>query len=146
MRLGTKIQSNSRIQFASNQSKLVPRKLDLGPSGLGLTFYYWSNLFVLFFSNWDLSNYTASHITHGTVGMLSVSRGAPTWFCLHCSLSVLLECPLWVQMHPGDYVLIIFRSVLVGCWENIWLSIRLLITYLIIDWFVFYHIHNLPMY
>jgi len=32
MRLGTKVQSNSRIQFASNQSKLVPRKLDPGPS------------------------------------------------------------------------------------------------------------------
>jgi hypothetical protein len=32
MRLGTKVQSNSRIQFASNQSKLVPRELDLGPS------------------------------------------------------------------------------------------------------------------
>jgi hypothetical protein len=31
-RLGTKVQSNSRIQFASNQSKLVPRKLDSGPS------------------------------------------------------------------------------------------------------------------
>jgi hypothetical protein len=29
--LGTKVQSNSRIQFASNQSKLVPRKLDPGP-------------------------------------------------------------------------------------------------------------------
>jgi hypothetical protein len=28
IRLGTKLQSNSRIQFASNQSKLVPRKLD----------------------------------------------------------------------------------------------------------------------
>jgi hypothetical protein len=26
--LRTKLQSNSRIQFASNQSKLVPRKLD----------------------------------------------------------------------------------------------------------------------
>jgi hypothetical protein len=32
MRLGTMVQSNSRIQFASNQSKLVPRKLDPGPS------------------------------------------------------------------------------------------------------------------
>jgi hypothetical protein len=32
IRLGTKVQSNSRIQFASNQSKLVPRKLDPGPS------------------------------------------------------------------------------------------------------------------
>jgi len=29
---GTKAQSNSRIQFASNQFKLVPRKLDPGPS------------------------------------------------------------------------------------------------------------------
>jgi hypothetical protein len=28
MRLGTKVQANSKIQFASNQSKLVPRKLD----------------------------------------------------------------------------------------------------------------------
>jgi hypothetical protein len=28
----TKVQSNSEIQFASNQSKLVFRKLDLGPS------------------------------------------------------------------------------------------------------------------
>jgi hypothetical protein len=28
VRLGTKVQSNSRIRFASNQSKLVPRKLD----------------------------------------------------------------------------------------------------------------------
>jgi hypothetical protein len=27
----TKVQSNSRIQFASNESKLVPRKLDNGP-------------------------------------------------------------------------------------------------------------------
>jgi hypothetical protein len=36
-RLGTKVQSNSRIQFASNQSKLVPRKLDPGPlSKVGL--------------------------------------------------------------------------------------------------------------
>jgi hypothetical protein len=32
MRLRTKVESNSRIQFASNQSKLVPRKLDSGPS------------------------------------------------------------------------------------------------------------------
>jgi hypothetical protein len=32
MRLGTKVLSNSRIQFASNESKLVPRKLDPGPS------------------------------------------------------------------------------------------------------------------
>jgi hypothetical protein len=32
IRLGTKEQSNSRTQFASNWSKLVPRKLDLGPS------------------------------------------------------------------------------------------------------------------
>jgi hypothetical protein len=32
IRLGTKVQSNSRIQSASNQSKLVPRKLDPGPS------------------------------------------------------------------------------------------------------------------
>jgi hypothetical protein len=31
VRLGTRVQSNSRIQFASNQSKLVPRKLDPGP-------------------------------------------------------------------------------------------------------------------
>jgi len=37
IRLGTKVQSNSRIQFASNQSKLVPRKLDSGPlSKVGL--------------------------------------------------------------------------------------------------------------
>jgi hypothetical protein len=28
VRLDTKVQSNSRIQFASNQSELVPRKLD----------------------------------------------------------------------------------------------------------------------
>jgi len=35
--IGTKVQSNSRIQFASNQSKLVPRKLDSGPrSKVGL--------------------------------------------------------------------------------------------------------------
>jgi len=27
-----KVQSNSRIQFDSNQSKLVPKKLDPGPS------------------------------------------------------------------------------------------------------------------
>jgi len=49
-----------------------------------------------------------------------------TWFCYSCSLLVLLECPprvrMWVQMHPGDFVLVMFRSVLVGCWENIWLS------------------------
>jgi len=31
IRLGTKVQSNLRIQFASNQSKLVPRKLDMDP-------------------------------------------------------------------------------------------------------------------
>jgi hypothetical protein len=30
--LKTKVKSNSRIQFASIQSKLVPRKLDPGPS------------------------------------------------------------------------------------------------------------------
>jgi len=37
IRLGTKVQSNSRIQFASNQSKWVPRKLDAGPlSKVGL--------------------------------------------------------------------------------------------------------------
>ncbi len=29
---GPKVHSNSRIQFVSNQSKLVPRKLDPGPS------------------------------------------------------------------------------------------------------------------
>jgi hypothetical protein len=32
IRLETKVQANSRIQFASNQSKLVPRKLDPGSS------------------------------------------------------------------------------------------------------------------
>jgi hypothetical protein len=33
MRPGTKVECNSRIQFASNESKLVPRKLDpAGPS------------------------------------------------------------------------------------------------------------------
>jgi hypothetical protein len=32
MRLGTKVQSNSRIQYASNQTTLVPRKLDPGSS------------------------------------------------------------------------------------------------------------------
>jgi hypothetical protein len=32
IRLGTKVHSKSRIQFASNQSKLVPRKLEPGPS------------------------------------------------------------------------------------------------------------------
>jgi hypothetical protein len=32
IRLGTKVQSNSRIQLASNQFKSVPRKLDPGPS------------------------------------------------------------------------------------------------------------------
>jgi hypothetical protein len=37
MRLGTKVESNSRIQFASNQSKLAPRKLDPEPlSKVGL--------------------------------------------------------------------------------------------------------------
>jgi hypothetical protein len=44
IRLGIKVQSNSRIQFVSNQSKLAPSKLDpclksasntLGVSGLG---------------------------------------------------------------------------------------------------------------
>jgi len=40
--LGTKIQSSSRIQFASNQSKLVPRKLDPGPSSkVGLSYHLW---------------------------------------------------------------------------------------------------------
>jgi hypothetical protein len=38
MRLGNKVESNSRIQFVSNQSKLVPRKLDPQPlSKVGLT-------------------------------------------------------------------------------------------------------------
>jgi hypothetical protein len=32
IKLGTKVWSNSRIQFASNQFTLVPRKLDPGPS------------------------------------------------------------------------------------------------------------------
>jgi hypothetical protein len=37
MRPGTKVECNSRIQFASNESKLVPRKLDLRPwSKVGL--------------------------------------------------------------------------------------------------------------
>jgi hypothetical protein len=31
IRLGAKVQSNSRIQFDSNQAKLVPRKLDPEP-------------------------------------------------------------------------------------------------------------------
>ncbi len=40
IRLATKIQSNSRIQFASNQSKLVPRKLDPGPSSkVGINYH-----------------------------------------------------------------------------------------------------------
>jgi hypothetical protein len=30
-KLGSKTRSNSRIQFASNESKLVQRNLDLGP-------------------------------------------------------------------------------------------------------------------
>jgi hypothetical protein len=38
--LGTKVQSNSRIQFASNQSKLVLRKLDPAPSSkVGLSIF-----------------------------------------------------------------------------------------------------------
>jgi hypothetical protein len=32
IRLGTQVHSNSRIQFASHESKLVPRKSDPGPS------------------------------------------------------------------------------------------------------------------
>jgi hypothetical protein len=37
IRIGTKVQSNSRIQFASNESKLVLRKLNPGPcSQMGL--------------------------------------------------------------------------------------------------------------
>jgi hypothetical protein len=32
IKLGTKVQHNSRIQFASNESELVHRKLDPGPS------------------------------------------------------------------------------------------------------------------
>jgi hypothetical protein len=32
MRLWSKVESNSRIQFASNEPKLVPKKLDPGPS------------------------------------------------------------------------------------------------------------------
>jgi hypothetical protein len=32
IRLGTKVESHSRTQFAVHQSKLVPRKLDPGPS------------------------------------------------------------------------------------------------------------------
>jgi len=44
MKLGTKVQSNSRIQLVSNQSKLVPRKLDSGPSykmGLSIIVKSW---------------------------------------------------------------------------------------------------------
>jgi len=42
MGLGTKVlESNSRIQFASNQSKLVPRKLDLYPRKMGLSTCFW---------------------------------------------------------------------------------------------------------
>jgi len=40
IRLATKIQSNSRVQFASNQSKLVPRRLDPGPSSkVGISYH-----------------------------------------------------------------------------------------------------------
>jgi hypothetical protein len=47
MRLGTKVQSNSSIQFASNSSKLVPRKLDPGPSStVGMTQFLLVNDFV----------------------------------------------------------------------------------------------------
>jgi hypothetical protein len=48
IRLGTKVQSNSRIQFASNQSKLVPRKLDprlLSKVGLRMDIGKWSCFF-----------------------------------------------------------------------------------------------------
>jgi len=31
-KLGSKVSSNSRVQFASNESKLVPRNLDPGPA------------------------------------------------------------------------------------------------------------------
>ncbi len=31
IRIGSKVESNSRIQFALNQSKFVPGKLDPGP-------------------------------------------------------------------------------------------------------------------
>ncbi len=31
-KLGSKVRSNSRVQFASNESKLVPRNLDPGPA------------------------------------------------------------------------------------------------------------------
>jgi hypothetical protein len=40
IRLGTKIQANSRIQFASNQSKLVPRKLDPPAKSNSFEFIY----------------------------------------------------------------------------------------------------------
>jgi hypothetical protein len=45
----TKVESNSRIQFASNQSKMVPRKLDpkVGfslPTRLTTSFESWSKM------------------------------------------------------------------------------------------------------
>jgi hypothetical protein len=45
MRLGTQVHSNSRIQFASHESKLGPRKLDPGPSSeVGLMGFYCKSL------------------------------------------------------------------------------------------------------
>jgi hypothetical protein len=42
IRLGTKVESNARTQFASDRSKLVPKKLDPGPlSKVGQRGYPW---------------------------------------------------------------------------------------------------------
>jgi hypothetical protein len=41
-KLGSKARSNSRIQFASNESNLVPRNLDLGPH-LKWALHLWQN-------------------------------------------------------------------------------------------------------
>jgi len=45
IRLGTQVHFNGRIQFASHESKLVPRKLDPGPwSKVGLMVFYYKTL------------------------------------------------------------------------------------------------------
>jgi len=52
-KLGSKARSNSRIQFASNESKIVPRNLDpRSPSKVGLRLWYHSRRWVLGLRMW----------------------------------------------------------------------------------------------
>jgi hypothetical protein len=110
VRLGTKVQSNSRIQFASNQSKLVPRVPQKCVLSLVCNYYlcmtrfwnFWQDLFEKkfhWFQTWtSFKNLARNDITlfygmvlKGKIKTSSKLSTFPSW-----KQKLLLICDTWV--------------------------------------------------